>query len=119
MLKVFRDKKCTIAIDDPKVHSNGFVQDGSGAVSQVFYDKGGRERLPRDSQGRGGSFIESSPAWVTREEHERRKEGRVRAWKKSKEGQDDYFARRQSEKSREGRYERLYPYGGEPPHAWA
>ncbi len=97
MLTVFRNKLCTVEITDPAFCGSGFRKTESGEVEAVFFDKGGRERSPREA---GSQFGESQPGWVNLQELNRRKAGRCRAWKYSAEGKKDYLDRRERNQRR-------------------
>jgi hypothetical protein len=77
MLTVYRDKKRSVVIQEPKFGDTGFIADeGDPEKSNpVIYDKGGSERSP------DGVFSESKPGWVTYEEFRRRKSARSKRWK--------------------------------------
>ncbi len=111
MSKVFRNKKCTVEIDNPKHGDSGFRITEGNTVEEVFYDKGGRERL---SIEQGSSLTQSAPGWVTFSEQQRRKKARSRYWKKTI-GQKWYWDHLKSGSANDGRYSSLY--GEEHPHA--
>ncbi len=90
MPTVYRDKKCTIPLADPRFGQLGFIKDGDDGTSTLIFDKGGQER---ESHRQGGAVSTSAPGWVSPEEFARRKEARSRAWRKSPEGQRDYLDR--------------------------
>ncbi len=84
-MKVFADKKCTNEIINPQPGQTGWRErEGSpGEIECVVYDKGGKGRSPLII-GKTSYTYEDKPAWVTLPEHELRKAGRSRLWKKIK-----------------------------------
>lgn len=97
MPTVFSTKQCKVEIVNPHFGQTGFLKKEVGEPELVYYDKGGRERSPREM---GSHFSESQPGWVSFEELKRRKIGRCRAWKYSVEGQKDYLYRQERNRRR-------------------